>query len=58
MQDNWTPLLSATRNGHAAIVEALIKAGADVAIGDMVHMLVLRKYWIPGYMLVYVCRVE
>ena len=30
LQDGWTPLLSASHNGHLEIVKSLIEAGANV----------------------------
>ena len=51
-------MLSATRNGHAEIVEALIKAGADVAVGDMVCMLLCILLTTKDIMLVYDDHVE
>jgi ankyrin repeat protein len=33
MQDGWTPLCVACNKGHAAVVEVLLKAGADANKG-------------------------
>ena len=30
LQDGWTPLVSASHNGHLEIVKSLIEAGANV----------------------------
>ena len=30
LQDGWTPLVSASQNGHPEIVKSLIEAGANV----------------------------
>lgn len=36
VQDKWTALHVAARNGHTAVVEILIKAGADVNVASTV----------------------
>ena len=37
VQDKWTPLQCAVRNGYVKVVEALIRSGADVNANNMVH---------------------
>ena len=36
IQDSWTPLHEAAQNGHTAIVQLLLNAGADKDTKDMV----------------------
>ena len=38
MQDGSTPLHMAANNGHTAILEALVTAGAEVNVTDKVHI--------------------
>jgi len=44
-KDGWTPLHVAAKNGHAELVEMLIKSEADVNATSKVRQLVL--YCIP-----------
>ena len=46
-QENWTPLLTAARNDHAAVIETLVKSGANVNASNLVRMSTMA-YWILG----------
>lgn len=41
-KDNWTALISASKEGHVHIVEELLTCGADLEHRDMVRMSVWR----------------
>lgn len=41
-KDNWTALISASKEGHAHIVEELLRCGADLEHRDMVRALCTR----------------
>ena len=43
-QDGTTPLMAASFDGHADIVQSLIEAKAQVNTQEEVHMLFLRKH--------------
>ena len=47
VQDNWTPLLSAAKNGRTKVAETLIRLGADVHTGDMVGTIIECQYIPP-----------
>lgn len=38
-KDNWTALISASKEGHVHVVEELLKCGADLEHRDMVRAL-------------------
>ena len=37
LQDGWTPLISASSNGHLPVVAALLERGATVEAANKVH---------------------
>jgi hypothetical protein len=45
MQGMYTPLTAACGAGHVAIVELLIKAGADMDDDDLYWMMVTHRYF-------------
>ena len=47
LQDGWTSLHIASQDGHAAAIEVLLKAGANVRATDNVsyHCLAFAEAW-------------
>ena len=46
LQSKWTPLHVAAKNGHLAVVEALVKSGAALGIDMVVSMYMSLLWWI------------
>ena len=49
-QENWTPLLTAARNDHVAVIDTLIQSGADVDGGNLVCW---QQFHVNGCICVY-----
>ena len=58
VQNNWTPLHAAARQGHARVVGVLIELGANINVGDVVSYHKIMLNYLHMYVWVYTYSVE